>query len=69
LIDSTANISQAAETTDLVADEISQYAYKSWNELFSMERQEVEAFQLRSARRRFEKLAPRVAALKAQADL
>lgn len=60
---------KVAETSSLVADDISQYVYKSWDELFDMSRKEVEAFQLRSARRRFDELLPRVAALQNQADM
>jgi hypothetical protein len=60
----TSKISWAA----VIADDISKYVYKSWDELFGMPREEVESFQLRSARRRFEELAPRIAVLKDQAD-
>lgn len=56
------------QASDLVADDISRHIHKSWDELFGMDRQEVEAFQLRAARRRFEELVPGVAALKDQAD-
>jgi hypothetical protein len=68
MVASIAQNSQVGQPSNLVADEISQYVYKSWDELFRMSREEVETFQLRSARRRFEELAPQVAALKEQAD-
>jgi hypothetical protein len=68
MVANAAKISQAAATSALVADDISQFVYKSWDEMFSMSRQETEAFQLGAARRRFEALAPQVAALKDQAD-
>jgi hypothetical protein len=64
----TTSTAKNSQIPSLVADDISQYAYKSWDELFSLPREEVEAFQLRSARRRFEELAPQVAMLKDQAD-
>src|SRR5437870_97132 len=67
----TANIVKALSIVDsanLFADDISQYAYKSWDELFGMSRVDAEDYQLHSARRRFEELIPRVAALKDLAD-
>lgn len=58
----------SANTVDLVADEISRYGYKSSNELYAIGRREAEVLQLRGARTRFEQLAPKIAALKEQAD-
>ena len=52
----------------LTADDISQYAYKSWNELFGMSRAEVEDWQLRSSRIRFEQMMPKISAMREQAD-
>ena len=65
---SDANVSSTEVPSTLVVDDISQYAYKSWNELFSMSRQEVEDWQLRSARIRFEQMMPKISAMKDQAD-
>lgn len=58
----------AQNTSALVADDIAQYVFKKQDELYSMDRREVESFQLRCAQRRFEELTPGVAALKDQAD-
>ena len=63
-----ANVSSTEARSTLVADEISQYAYKDWDDIFGMCRQEVEDWQLRSARIRFEQLMPKIAAMKDQAD-
>jgi hypothetical protein len=49
-------------------DEITAHVDRSWDELFGMGRHEIEAFQLTSARRRLDELAPTVQMLKAQAD-
>jgi len=49
-------------------DEITAYVDRSWDELFGMDRAEVETFQLTASRRRLEGLAPKVQMLKAQAD-
>jgi hypothetical protein len=50
------------------ADDISQFGYKTSNELFAIDRREGEALQLEWARRRFEQLMPAVAALREQAQ-
>jgi len=42
--------------------------FKSWDELFSMDREQVEQFQLSAAATRFSTLAPQVSALAAQAE-
>lgn len=52
----------------LIADDIARYGYLKSNDLFAIGRQEGEALQLGWARRRFEELAPRIQALKEQAD-
>lgn len=57
----------AAQVT-LVADDISEYGCKTSNDLFAIDRREAEALQLGWARRRFAELAPKIAALKEQAD-
>jgi hypothetical protein len=52
----------------ILRDDLTADIGKSWDELFGMDREEVEAYQLRGARRRLEELAPKVRALKAQID-
>lgn len=54
--------------SELVEDEISRCINKSWDELFGMERAEIDAFQLAALKQRFEQLVPQVRALKTQAD-
>ena len=49
-------------------DDIAAHLQLSWDELFGMDRAEVERFQLRSAQRRFEELVPKVKLLKTQVD-
>jgi hypothetical protein len=52
----------------LQQDEISAIFERSWDELFTMPAPDVEAFQLASAKRRFEELLPQLGGLKAQAE-
>jgi hypothetical protein len=52
----------------LLADEIARYGYKKPDEIFSIAPADAQQFQLSSAQHRFEQLAPRIAALKDQAD-
>src|SRR5579872_618191 len=65
-------MSTAVELTQtnppVVPDGITNMLFKSWDELFGMDRQEVERFQLSAAATRFSTLAPRVSALAAQAE-
>jgi hypothetical protein len=61
-------MSSVTKNISLVADDISQFGYKQSNELFAMSRAEAETMQLGWARRRFEELAPKITALKDQAD-
>jgi hypothetical protein len=61
-------VSLATGAVSLIADDISQVGYQPSNQLYSIRRAEAEEFQLRSARRRFEQLAPKIAALKEQSD-
>lgn len=66
-----ANVTDAyssGRAINLVADDISQFGLKPSNELFAISRNEAEVLQLRWAQRRFEELAPKIAALKEQAD-
>ena len=51
-----------------IADDITQTAYWSWDRMFTMTRAEREDYQLKAARRRFDELAPRITALREQAD-
>lgn len=48
-------------------DEITQMLFRSWDELYSMDRQEVADWQLESARHRFNTLRPQINVLDAQA--
>jgi hypothetical protein len=68
MVTSARDASSASGAVNLAADDISQYGYKTSNELYSIGRREAEVFQLQSARRRFEELAPKITALKEQAD-
>jgi hypothetical protein len=68
VVANTRDLSPASNNIRLVADDISQYGYKNSNELFAIGRREAEVLQLGWARRRFEELAPTIAALKDQAD-
>jgi hypothetical protein len=52
----------------IVPDEISNVLFKSWDDLFGMDRKEVEDFQISAAATRFAELAPKVSALAAQAE-
>jgi hypothetical protein len=52
----------------IVRDHIAAHIELSWDELFALDRAEVERFQLRSAQRRFEELTPKVKLLKGQVD-
>ena len=58
----------ATAQVDPATDEISLTLFKSWDELFGMDRPEVEAFQLKAVQQRLEKLAPLVSALRSQMD-
>ena len=58
----------AAAQLDPAMDEITLTVFKSWEELFGMDRPEVEAFQLKAVKQRLEKLAPLVSALSAQME-
>ena len=49
-------------------DEFAAYVDRSWEELFGMDRAQVEAFQLAAAKKRFEELSGTVQVLKAQAE-
>jgi hypothetical protein len=60
--------SSSGSRVDLLADDISQFGLMTSNDLFAIGRQEAETLQLRWARRRFEELAPKISALKEQAD-
>jgi hypothetical protein len=62
------NPSRSRGADDLVADEISQYGYKTSDELFAIDRRDGEVLQLEWARRRFEQLRPAIAALREQAE-
>ena len=57
-----------ATQLDPAIDEISLTVFKSWDELFGLDRPEVEAFQLKAVKQRLEKLAPLVSALSAQME-
>src|ERR1700756_2060765 len=59
---------QTRSVAAIPRDEIAAHIELSWDELFGMDRAEVETFQLRSARRRFEELVPRGKLLKGQVD-
>src|SRR5258705_12592797 len=59
---------QSLGIAPIARDEIAAHIQLSWDELFGMDRTEVESFQLRSARRRFDELAPEVKFLKTQVD-
>jgi len=59
---------QTPGVAPLARDDIASHIELSWDELFGMDRAEVERFQLRSARRRFEELVPKVKQLKGQVD-
>ena len=52
----------------IARDDIAAHSELSWDELFGMDRAEVESFQLRSARQRFEQLAPKVKVLQRQVE-
>lgn len=57
------------ESNDLKCDDIGQFFDKSWDELFGMDRQEVEAFQLKALQQRFEQMLPQVKALRSLAAM
>jgi hypothetical protein len=57
-----------AAQLDPAMDEISLTVFKSWDELFGMDRPAVEAFQLKAVKQRLEKLAPLVSALRNQME-
>jgi hypothetical protein len=58
----------ATNIAQLEVDAITQSLFRSWDELFGMERPEVEAFQLRAVKQRLEFLAPRVRVLASQME-
>ena len=58
----------ATAQLDPAMDEISLTLFKSWDELFAMDRPEVEAFQLKAVKQRQETLAPLVGALSSQME-
>jgi hypothetical protein len=59
---------QTLGVAPIARDDIAAHMQLSWDELFGMDRAEVEKFQLRSAQRRFEELVPKVKLLKTQVD-
>jgi hypothetical protein len=59
---------EVGEENNVVEDAISAYIHKSWDELFGMERGEIEAFQLQALKTRFDSLAPGLKRLKSKAD-
>jgi hypothetical protein len=59
--------SRSAEV-NLVADDITRYGCRKPDEIFSVARPDVEAFQLAAIQRRFEELAPRIPAVRDQAQ-
>lgn len=61
-------VAQGDLSNGLAVDDIGNALYKEWDELFLADRAAVESWQLASARRRLEQLAPRVKTLKSQAD-
>lgn len=62
------NTAEANTLPILQKDNIAAVMDRSWDELFGMDREEVEAFQLAAARQRFDELAPKVKMLKSRAD-
>lgn len=50
-------------------DDITRFMFRSWDDLFGMERAEAEAWQLQSARQRFAELRPQLKSLDKQAKL
>jgi hypothetical protein len=59
---------QTRSAGPIARDDIAARSELTWDELFGMDRTEVESFQLQSARRRFDELVPTVKLLKGQVD-
>ena len=61
-------LENAADVEPIERDDLSNMVDRSWDELFGMDRFEREEFQLRSLRRRFDELLPKLSSLRVQLE-
>ena len=61
-------LENAADVEPIERDDLSNMVERSWDELFGMDRLQREEFQLRSLRRRFDELFPKLSSLRVQVE-